>query len=189
MKQRAKVLWGNPVCPSLHHTAFHISTISPTSNKTSVSVWQRLALAFYQKIHFLNRFFFPSPRRKFFKCRSYFSKLLLLVSIAPTMALTAPYPQKWRRSDCSSCSFLLLPQSAQMRSCPREKAESKAWHTQTPALSQAVEWRRSAVLKQHWRQTYHGMLSLTHQAQVIESILIWNHWSPSGDKIKKPQVS
>lgn len=128
---------GSPFCLSLHHTAFHTSTISPTLDKTSVTVWQRLALVFYQRYTFSTGFF-PFSKKKVFKRRSYFSKLLL-VPTAPTVALAAPYPWKRCRSDRSLCSFLLLPRSAQMR---RWDPVLEKKQSQRPGILRAQPWAR-----------------------------------------------
>jgi len=72
---------------------------------------------------------------------------------------------------------------------PEKKQSQRPGILRAEFGSQAAGGPRSTGLKQHGRETYQSALSLNHHTQVIESILILNHWSPSGDKTRRHQVS
>lgn len=135
-------------------------TISPTLNKTSATVWQRLALAFYQKIHILNRFFFSFLQEESFQMQIIFLQAVvgtnsshdgvscaLPTEMMPLQLLTLFLP-----SSASKCS------DEKMRSCLREKAESKASGT-----LRAQPWARlrddgswSSMEGRHIKARYHS---------------------------------
>lgn len=106
------------------------------------------ALTLYQKapIHIFNSFFFSSPR-KFSNVNHVSQSHCQDLTASHRRQLAAPYPWTWCSSDCLLCSLLPPPQGAQIISCPREKAESKAWDTRGLVLE--LGCRR---IKEYWAE-------------------------------------